>query len=285
MSEPLVLQIANTRFAVKCDHPGFSQWLTEHFSGFLSQEEPRSWVNLILEDAVGGENANVGLAGDLSRCLTVTAIRDGDCSYDLVLCAEGPAPTDLFGLGLQLGLRLSISAQHSLDLLLHAAGVARGGVAYLFVGPSGAGKSTVCRLSAGHGDCFVLHDDMVALSQTDEGFLAWSTPLGGEMPASRSVRMPLGAIFFLAQDDSNYVTRLKGWQAVNLLVPQMLPPVSCRNGDIQIDHADSLKVLLALVGAVPCYELHFRRDPSFWDCIERLPSNECAATAVAKGAR
>jgi hypothetical protein len=190
---------------------------------------------------------------------------------------------DFFWLGLQLALRLAIPARKPLDLLVHAAGVVCEGIAYLFVGPSGAGKSTVAKLSAQESAFTILHDDAVALSQEAEGFRAWSTPLGGEMPASRSISAPLGAIFFLTQDESTSAARLRGWDAMNMITPQMLPPVSSREGQVVVEHAESLKVLLTVVGCVPSYSLHFRPDLSFWNCIEELLSNEGMIGAVGKG--
>jgi hypothetical protein len=208
----------------------------------------------------------------------------GDASCELTLEMTCDDSADLFWLGIQLALRLAIPAKRPMDLFLHAAGIVREGLAYLFVGPSGAGKSTICRVSAEESGLTVLHDDIVALSQLAQGFCAWSTPFGGEMPAAMSAGAPVGAVLFPVQDDSPFVSRLTGRQAMGLMMDQMVPPVICKTAELVVDYAESLKLLLALVEYVPCYTLHFRPDPDFWGCIERQVSGGCGATAGKEGA-
>ena len=284
MSEYVVLQVANTRFAVKCAYPGFNEWLSNRVCGFMSAEEPHVKLSLSLNSVPESKSWGISEDIDPSRFLSIRLMGNGKEEHELKISMTSPHPEDLFWLSLQCGLRLGIPAKRPLDLLLHAAGVVREGFAYLFTGSSGAGKSTVCRLLEGNGDFIILHDDMVALSQSESGFRVWSTPLGGEMPASSSISAPLRAIFFLIQDKSTYATKVSGWQTMHSLIPQMLPPLTCKNGDITIDPAESLKMLLAMAGTVPSYELHFRPDLSFWRCIEQLPFREIEASRSGQGA-
>jgi hypothetical protein len=61
-------------------------------------------------------------------------------------------------------------------LLLHGAGVVRGGSAYVFFGPSGSGKTTVTSLSKGDR---ILSDDLVMIVPEGRGFAACSVPFRG----------------------------------------------------------------------------------------------------------
>lgn len=284
MSNYCTVQVANTRFAIKCSHPTFAGWLSEKCYGFLSQEEPHLWLSLSLNSDPEAESRGVSEQVP-SWLLSTKVIGDGSHGHELKLSVASSTPSDFFWVLLQRCLRLALLAKQPPDLLLHAAGIVQEGLAYLFVGPSGAGKSTVCKLSASNGACDILHDDAVALSQTEEGFRAWSTPLSGEMRTPSNISAPLRAIFSLIQDKSTYATKLNGWQSINLLACQMLPPLGCSRGEISIEPVESLKVLLKVAGSVPCYELHFRSDGKFWQCIEHLPLSEAGAGIAGKGAR
>ena len=274
MNRYTTLQVADTRLAIRCSHPAFARSLSSRCRGFLCDREPHLWLNLSLDSVPQAEGGDGGGEARPTRFLSMGVIGDSGEGRELKLNVAGPNPADLLWIALQVGLRFAILAKRPPDLLLHAAGIVREGSAYLFTGPSGAGKSTVCKLSASNGACAILHDDVVALAQTEDGFCAWSTPLSGEMRAKSSIGAPLRAIFSLKPDQVNYTARLSGWQALNVLVAQLLPPLSHKKGEITIEPAESLEMLLAMAGSIPCYELHFRREASFWRCIEQLPLGE-----------
>ena len=285
MSEYAVIGVANTRVGMKSGHPAFAEWLSRHCAGFLSDEEPHFWVHMNVNETQAGCGDRDRAAFESSPALFVTAVRGGDRCCELSLGLTGESASDLFWLGIQVGLRLAMPAKRPLDLLLHAAGIVRDGQAYVFVGPSGAGKSTVCRLSVGEPGLTILHDDIVALSQTADGFRAWSTPFGGEVAGSRSIGAPLAAVFFLVQDESPSVSKVNGRRAMGLAMKQLVPPVACTGSGLVLDHAESLKMLLSLVECVPCYRLHFRPDSSFWEYIERPSPGEESTTVAGEGAR
>jgi energy-coupling factor transporter ATP-binding protein EcfA2 len=183
---------------------------------------------------------------------------------------------------LQICLRCAIAAKLPPDLLLHSAGIVHDGMVYLFSGKSGAGKSTVCKLLAQDSSFIILHDDMVAIAQTQEIFRAWSTPLSGEMPAGDSMGAPLQAVFFLKHDLTNYVTSLSRRKAAGLLALNLVPPLVARNDSLVNQPAESIEQLLMLTERIPCYELHFRPERSFWDCIPKVFEAE-SVTPMGKG--
>ncbi len=252
--------------------------------GFLSQEEPHLWLNLGLGSLPQEQSRGGSEEVCPSHFLTIRSTGNGNKNSELKVRVTCSDLIVLFSLALQFCVRSAILAKQPPDLLLHAAGIVREGLAYLFVGPSGAGKSTVCKLSADDSDFTILHDDIVAVTQTEGMFHAFSTPFRGERPAESSIGAPLRAVFFLKQDRVNYTTRLNGWQTVSSLAPQSILPLISKNGRLTIEPAESLKLLLTLVESVPSYELHFRPDNGFWKCIQQLPDGE-AAGMVRKGER
>ena len=145
------------------------------------------------------------------------------------------------------------------------------------IGASGSGKSTVCELLTNEDSCTVLHDDIVAISQKEGRFHAWSTPQKEDIPVRRSIDAPLQAVFFLKQDQSNYATRLSGREAARLLTLNFIPPMVAKEGSLGIAPAESLGILFALAERIPCYELHFRREPHFWECIPQFVEKESVA--------
>jgi hypothetical protein len=153
-------------------------------------------------------------------------------------------------------------------------------MAYLFSGKSGSGKSTVCKLLATEPSFAILHDDMNAITRNEKGFCAWSTPLSGEFPARLNIGAPLRAIFFLKHAQTNCAIRLSCRQAAGLLALGLAPPLVATNGSLVNDGAESLEKLLNLAECIPCYELHFRPERSFWECIPSLFENESINEAI-----
>lgn len=270
----ITLQVADTKFAIKCNYPSFTSWLVEKHRGFIAQGEPHLRLNLIM-DSISPAQGN-------GQDLSMTVTGDGYEHGELRLSIAASNPTYFFWLALQLCLRCAIASKQPPDLLLHSAGIVRGGMAYLFAGVSGSGKSTICKLLAKEPTFSILHDDAIAIAQTKEGFHAWSTPLGGEMPAKCSSDANLRAVFFLKHGQTNYAARLSGRKAAALLSLNLMPPLVAANGSLGIELVESLKLLLALAERIPCYELHFKPERGFWECIPKLFKEE-STTMMRKG--
>ena len=274
MSKYIVLQVADTRFAVRCDYLPFTRWLAERHRGFISQGEPHLRLNIRLDSVPQGRS--------FGNFVSIEANGDHREHGELEVSVVYSNPAYLFWHMLHYCLRCAIGAKHPPDLLLHSAGIVRRGMAYLFSGPSDAGKSTVCKLLANEPSFTILHDEIMAIAQTEEGFHAWSTPLNGEMPARYSISAPLRAVFFLKHDRTNYATRLGGRKAAGQLALSLLPPYITTNGHLKFEPAESLRLALTLAERIPCYELHFRPDHGFWECIPQLFEKE-SATTLRKG--
>jgi hypothetical protein len=138
--------------------------------------------------------------------------------------------------------------------LLHAAGLVDGGGAVAFFGPSGSGKSTVARL-VGRG---VISDEVVAVTPDAGGYRASGVPWRGRRRSA-----PLRALYALRQAEGTAFVRLRpGPAAARLLGSVFLPSADRSSVGRFLDTA------AGLLAAVPCYEMRFTADRSFWP---RLP--------------
>ena len=145
-------------------------------------------------------------------------------------------------------------------VMLHAAGIVRDQLGYIFTGYSGAGKTTVCRLSDG---CTVLNDDMVILSTNDSGWQISATPFTNPTqvrPGSGSAR--LHQILILKQDKNHHLEDIPNSKAVAELLTHV-PVISTSS-----QHTSSLVNRCEdIIHKTPVKELHFLPDKGFWELL------------------
>jgi hypothetical protein len=250
----LTLQIAETRFAIKCDYAPFMDWLRKECGDFLVEGEPHARINLKITLSSN--------SSDKFGCLRTRG--DNEDLFDALLRTSDGSVQFRDTLNSCLG-RCTINKQPP-DLIMHASGVVYQGRAYVFTGPSGAGKTTVYDILASNPALTMLHDEVIALSQKGDGFWAWNSPFRGRRLTNVRLGAPLGAIFYLKQAPGNTCVRLSNARAVAIL-PETLRPIDF---DIIEDKASFLNILFNLVERVPMYEFSFRPDFSFWQCIEPI---------------
>ncbi|NCC52366.1 MAG: hypothetical protein EOM20_14270 [Spartobacteria bacterium] len=150
-------------------------------------------------------------------------------------------------------------------IVLHAACIRQGSDAYLFYGPSGAGKSTVCSFAAaGH---VVLSDDLTCLKRKAGGWVCWGMPGVVRNPNPESTPVytgtPLKAVIRLIQAST---TKLAPLHKSLALASLMAVPFEDTRFDMGFGIMEKVN---RLVEDVPCYSLHFRKDPEFWDVISQ----------------
>jgi hypothetical protein len=149
-------------------------------------------------------------------------------------------------------------------LLLHSAGVIRDGQGFLFPGVSGTGKSTIASLVTSRE--IVLSDELIMVTNTDGDYQVHSTPFHGTNEAPEENRhAPLKAAFLPVKDTQSYVAEAKPRRALAKLLGSIL-----FFGQESASTQRLMDIGADLVAQVPFYEMHFRRDNSFWDCIGEL---------------
>ena len=227
-------------------------------------------------------------AAALARYAAFAQTREGALPIHLdpaPLAAGGPAPSASFQYALG-GARLWLNGaaahfsgvrnEYELDsllrillswlllprqgFLLHAATVLRNGRTCVFTGRSGAGKSTVASL-APRGS--VLTDEISLLRREANAWRAHGTPFWGEFRAAGSnSSAPVAGIYVLAKARENAVQPLPPLDALRALLPNVLFFSSDRAAN-----ASLLDLLVGAVTQIPCFELRFRRDASFWEAL------------------
>ena len=172
-----------------------------------------------------------------------------------------------------LFLRL-LAAREAVEL--HACGVViASGVALVFAGQSGDGKTTTARLWEREPGAVVLSDDRIVLRRDGRGGLwAYGTPWHGEAGLAASRRAPLGAVLVLARGEEDRLERLGEAEALSLLLARSFPPFHDAKA-----MAETLRVLEAVVGSVPCPRFSFVPGPGAVRSVLRLLSQEGRARA------
>jgi hypothetical protein len=148
-------------------------------------------------------------------------------------------------------------------LLIHAAGLARYGKAYLFPGPSGAGKSTIVRQSP---EMVVLTDEIAAVRLAENGARpqAYGTPFYGEWgKPGEMVAAPLRGLYFPVKAEKNLVIPLSSQEVLARLLPCVCTYTTWAPRLEKIFH-----LTVQLAERVPGYILHFRPEPDFWRVID-----------------
>ena len=151
-------------------------------------------------------------------------------------------------------------------LLVHASGVIRRGVGYVFFGPSGSGKTTVARLSPG---AQILSDDLVILQREvmPEGAAVrvYGVPFRGEMiEAERTnASAPLAGLYALAKAPRHWLASLDHTEAAARLTA-CVPFV--------LSQPENARRVLALCDEITRLArvkiLHFKPDADFWQVID-----------------
>jgi hypothetical protein len=143
-------------------------------------------------------------------------------------------------------------------MLLHAAGVVRGGAGYVFFGPSGSGKTTTARLSL---DKTVLSDDLVILRIEGDKARVHGVPFRGDFPEAPRVNTSadLRGLFTLVKAAEHRIEDVARPEAVARLLGCM--PF------VMVDGAHTkraIEICSQIIERVPVRALRFRRDPGFW---------------------
>ncbi len=161
---------------------------------------------------------------------------------------------------------LSALLLRSGGLMLHSAGLAVGGRAYLFPGRSGAGKSTLAKLAAASGrrGVEVISDEINMVLPGRGGWRAHGSPFWGEMRAGgRRASWPLGGVFFPQKAEANSVKACPPAEAFRRLMRCVVnfsaEPEAC---------GAALGAAAGLLASAPARRLAFsKRDASFLELI------------------
>jgi hypothetical protein len=146
-------------------------------------------------------------------------------------------------------------------LSIHASSLIRNGKAYVFPGESEAGKTTIVRLSP---EATLLTDEISIIRGIGSIPVAYGTPFRSDLEASGdNVSAPVKGLYFPVKDNENYLYKLNNKPAL----ARLLSNVVIFGQDHNLIQK-AFYLAYDLVRSLPCYELHFLPEPSFWNCID-----------------
>ncbi|MEW5947462.1 MAG: hypothetical protein AB1742_14825 [bacterium] len=164
-------------------------------------------------------------------------------------------------------------------MLLHASGVVRRSLAWVFFGPSEAGKTTITELCRGDP---VLSDEVVAVRKNDGGtYYAHSTPFRGKWKPGKPVPpAPLGALLSPRKSRRTDFERIAAPNAVKLLVPQVI-----MHPEIGKSSQWALGNCCDLLDSIPCFTLNFLLNTPIKETLDEIASSHIplSSCGVARG--
>lgn len=279
ISKECRLAIGDFCCSLVCNDTSLAKSFREYYSGFLLPDrEPDLFIeldviyhppeayqvpySLLMTKVVSGNKFNFGsglLVGSFypseRRCkITVKeALLGGMCVrifeqflyqiYYTLLHSQNPRPK---------------------SFLIHASGVSRSGRGFVFAGRSGSGKSTIASLSSQET---VLNDETVIIETQNSGFCVRGTPFNGNFKSKENANAPLEAIFLLKHAKENYLRPLGKSDFVRRFIREVVPSAPLLSMDRAGAFSEMLEFCSLLVEEVPVYQLGFRPDRSFWECI------------------
>lgn len=137
--------------------------------------------------------------------------------------------------------------------VLHASAIQYQNKGILFSADSGVGKSTHTKLWQKHFGVEavqIINDDKPAIRYVDNTFYVYGTPFSGNSDENLNCKVPLYAIVFLEQAESNSIRKLTTVEAIPRILKQTLRP---RNNVVSMDTL--LSLLDKLLLSIPVYLL------------------------------
>lgn len=258
----VTLSVGAGAVALRCPDAGLAERLGRRYAAFPADGPPRLSLTLDLV-APGRLPAPPALSGVRAALAGPGSAAELDLAAGAGWLRAAPAQA-LAAVEELLRVAAAVLAFEAGGLLLHAAGLARAGRAFLFLGPSGAGKTTVARLAAGRR---VLNDDLVAVLPAAGGWDVCATPFSNptQVPPAGPGRAALAALLHLVQD-TRVERRPLGPAAATAALVARAPLVAL---DPERGPA-LLRRARAIAAAAPCDELHFLPDQSFWAAVDPI---------------
>ena len=150
--------------------------------------------------------------------------------------------------------------------LLHAAGIALDGRAFVLVGPSGSGKTTWARV-AGEAGAVVLSDDLVMVDGIGPRLEALGAPFRSTLRLPLAAgRWPLAAILFPRHGARPSFEPCSALLAKARVTANLTFIADAVERDERV-----AGVIERLTSQVACADLAFAPDPSFLNLLRRLP--------------
>jgi len=260
MANSTILRIAEIALTVQSPDEELIRQINARYDNFLAPEaEPEIRLELeVITDAVDvSEDPEILVEGEE----LILQRRDFRVHYHPRSgTGRGVVMRNMFCFDSFLRVLFSLALMDRQGLLIHGSSIKREDKAFVFFGVSGSGKTTVARLSP---EYVALSDEISAVRKVDGQYRAFGTPFWGERRKNgENISAPLGAMLLLTKDREVFLNPLSAGVAVSKVLPgvRFFSPRKALL-DKGVDQC------VDLVRSVPCYDMHFLPDNSFWRVI------------------
>lgn len=247
--------IAGIACRIECREEAFSNLLSSRYGEFASDAVPQLSLRVEVTEPPpeevltrwSGPFARVaGGDGVLSiEGAGFSGVFDERSGQGWIAQPLDPSPFETFLTAIYAGRLLREGG-----FFLHAAGIMGSDGAYIFFGPSESGKTTVAEL-VGEG---VISDEIVAIRREGDHYRVSGVPWRGQR-----LTAPLGGLFRLRKAPRTSFTALSPMEAVRHLLPNVF---FSRADSVEVGRF--LEIAGELVTRVPCYDMRFKPELSFW---------------------
>ncbi len=259
----LKICIADICCQLVINDPSFAKHLREKYRQFVSTKTPSFYAYIRLK----------GHKGAKTHPQPEVSFQDGKIKVihrDFLAFFDFPKrkgevfiPRDLTSVENFLRVLYSFLIVNRNGFLLHAAGVVNGEKGYVFFGKSGTGKTTVARLSINYT---LLSDDLLIIKKINGNFQVFATPFGGELIRERkNTKAVIDGFFLLKKDKRNHLKKVNYSKAIVNLMQNIVYFTKDQQAKIKL-----FNLACDCLTKIPCYEMHFLPDKSFWRCINAL---------------
>lgn len=264
MNYELKIEVANIVTSLELDDSSLLQQLKETFSEFLSTKPAEISIGVKIVDNLKAQESSIpGLYFSGKE-----TIIKGDNFLGRVDLSKRKGEIDILpsyareSLATFLRIIYNILITREGGLVLHACGIVKDNKAYVFFGPSQSGKSTVAQLSM---DYTVLSDDLIVIKRINGSCKVFGTPYWDRLKEDQGKKriFEIAGLFKLIKDNKTYLKRLSYSQGMAKVLT--LPGIPKEYQPID----KLLSISSYLIKEVPCYELHFLPNKTFWRCIEK----------------
>lgn len=258
------IEIGGIVFSIKTDDYELEQLIKKRFAPFLSINTPDLFIEAQIKEQIPTkgfgeieiikeENESLFIHSPYAGLVDLTE-RKGKLAIRM---RKDVTPVETF---------LRICSSYFLPdfngLLLHAATIENKNKGFVFCGKSECGKTTIAQSSTKYT---VFTDEISIVRQVDGIYKVFSTPFWGLMKEGKrdiNSSTQIETILFPRKSKEVYLKKIHLFNSLPEIMKNILFFMNDKERAQKI-----FELCYGIAEKIPCYELHFLPDDSFWRCI------------------
>ena len=252
------ITIAGICSLIKSYDKEFISWLKKRYSLFLSEKNPDIVIDVEIKDKIRNESTEFQIVNKKNQVFIEDRGFKGSINLNKKSGELLLKKSHIGNFGMFFRACYSLLLISYKGFLIHAAGIIHNNNGYVFTGRSGSGKSTVAKLSNTE-DFTILSDELVFVKKVEDKYRVFGTPFIGEIEKCKDANAELKGIFILKKDKILKFQKITGSYAVLKLLSTV---IFCSNNPVITQML--FTTVCDLLEKVPCYEMYFPKNKSFW---------------------